>query len=132
MAARHFHRIVARFSGKCYIEQCQRCSRCIFQRCRQTLSSHWRFLENCFPPFVPENRQKEEAIKELGPLVSLFFVIVFALFIHYCNIEKIRQARKSKYVGTNLHPVVSFNSLLSLLTLKMKGKVLISFSNIQI
>ena len=29
-------------------------------------------------------------------------------------------AWQSKYVGTNLHPVVSFNSLLSLLTLKMK------------
>ena len=54
-------------------------------------------------------------------LLSLFFVIASALFVHYCNIEKIRQAKQSQYVGTNLHPVVSFNSLLSLLALKMKG-----------
>ena len=33
-------------------------------------------------PFCPWNRQKEETMKEWGPLVSLFFVIASALIVY--------------------------------------------------
>ena len=77
-----------------------------------------------FCPWKSTKRGNDEGMRTLGEPIFRDCICLNCLFTVCCNIEKTRQTRQtrqSKYVGrTNLHPVVTFNSLLSLLTLKMK------------